>query len=488
MFFAVVNETCQISFSEATLLSELLYRAGEYITMPCGGKGICGNCKVIAKGELSPLSEKEKEVLTPDELKQGFRLACQAKATGDVSITAKVVPMAIAVDCSIESDSLSYDRTDGLVIDIGTTTIAAILYQDKKPVKIITEENCQRGCGADVISRITFEKDHPGMASRLLGGQITEILSVCGNPKNTVIVANTAMLHFLTEQSVLPLGEAPYSAHDLFGKEYVISNTPCYLPPCVSAFVGADITAGILASQMAEKPETSMLVDFGTNGELAYFDGKSLYTASTAAGPAFEGADIFHGMPAQPGAVDHVWIENGNIRYTTIGNTIARGICGSGLVDLLAVMLECGALEESGSLNPHHPLCKKDHHGKICFALPESNVILRASDIRKLQLAKGAIHAGMITLAEKVDTLYIAGGFGSYLNPENAQKIGLLPKDFAKEIKVLGNTALCGGGMLLFSDEMRQKVAEIAQSCQSVAFHQNPTFTEHYIDKMQFEA
>lgn len=488
MFFATINESCQISFSEASLLSELLYRAGEYIAMPCGGKGTCGNCKVIAKGALSPLSEKEKNVLTPKELEQGFRLACQAKAIGDVSITAKAVPMEIAVDCTIENAPLSYDRTDGLVIDIGTTTVAAVLYQNQKPIKVITDANRQRICGADVISRITFEKDHPGMASKLLREQIAEMLSACGNPKNTIVVANTAMLHFLTGQSVLPLGEAPYAVNDLFGKEYSVADVPCYLPPCVSAFVGADITAGILASQMTEKSEASMLVDFGTNGELAYFDGENLYTASTAAGPAFEGADIFHGMPAQPGAVDRVWTENGSIRYTTIGNTIARGICGSGLVDILAVMLECGALEDSGRLNSHHPFCKKDHHGKLCFALPESNVIIRASDIRKLQLAKGAIHAGMITLADKVDTLYIAGGFGSYLHPENAQKIGLLPKDFAKQIKVLGNTALYGGGMLLFSDTMREKCENLAKKCQSVAFHQNPAFTEHYIDNMQFEA
>ncbi len=486
MYQATVNQIKTLSFSEETLLSELLFRAGEYIAMPCGGKGICGGCKVIAKGNLSPVTEKEQEMLSPEELEQGVRLACKAKAVGDVFITARAVPLDVAIDCSLEQEPLTYDRTDGLVIDIGTTTVAAVLYQDRKPKKIITEENRQAMCGADVISRIAFEKDHPGMASQLLQNQVADILSACGFPKHTVIAANTAMLHFLTGQSVLSMGEAPYSTADLFGKDYFISGVPCYLPPCVSAFVGADITAGILASRMTEQQETSMLVDLGTNGEIAYFDGKKIHTASTAAGPAFEGADIFMGMPAQPGAVDHVFYDNGKITYTTIGNTIAKGICGSGLVDILAVMRKCGALEENGSLNQAHPFCQRDHHGKICFRLPDSKVIIRAADIRKLQLAKAAIHAGMLTLAEKVDTLYIAGGFGSKLNPENAKNIGLLPKGFAKQIKVLGNTALCGGALLLFSDENHQKISEIASLCETVDLSTNSTFTEHYIDKMQF--
>lgn len=486
MYQATVNEIKTLSFSEETLLSELLFQAGEYIAMPCGGKGVCGGCKVIARGKLSPVTDKEREVLSPKELEQGVRLACKAKAIGDVFITAIAVPIDVAIDCSLEQEPLTYDKTDGLVIDIGTTTIAAMLYQNKQPVKIITEENRQTMCGADVISRIAFEKDHPGMASKLLQNQVADILSACRFPKHTVIAANTAMLHFLTGQSVLPMGESPYSVADLFGKDYLLSEVPCYLPPCISAFVGADITAGILASRMTEQQETSMLVDLGTNGEIAYFDGAKIHTASTAAGPAFEGADIFMGMPAQPGAVDHVFYENGKITYTTIGNTMAKGICGSGLVDILAVMRKCGALEESGTLNQDHPFCERDHHGKPCFHLPDSKVMIRASDIRKLQLAKAAIHAGMLTLAENVDTLYIAGGFGSKLNPENAEEIGLLPKGFAKQIKVLGNTALYGGTLLLFSDEERKKISEIASLCETVNLSTNPIFTEHYINKMQF--
>lgn len=486
MYQATINEIKTLPFSEETSLSELLYRAGEYIAMPCGGKGICSQCKVIATGALSPLTEKEKENFTSEELAKGFRLACQAKALGNVRITAQAVPLEVTVGCQLNDFPNHCDRTDGLIIDIGTTTVAAVLFQNQTPVKIISEPNRQRICGADVISRISFEKDHLGMASRLLQDQIADILAACNHPKHTVIVANTVMLHFLTGLSVLPMGEAPYTTADLFGKEYTISKVPCYLPPCVSAFVGADITSGILASRMVEQKETAMLVDLGTNGEIAYYDGNRIHTASTAAGPAFEGADIFMGMPAQAGAVDHVWIENGKITYSTIGNTIAKGICGSGLVDILAVMLECGALEESGSLTQSHPLTKRDHHGKICFSLPESTVIIRQSDIRKLQLAKAAIHAGMVTLANKVDTLYIAGGFGSYLKPESAENIGLFPKGFAKKIQVLGNTALYGGSLMLFSDKERETVRQLTALCQPVELSTNTVFTENYIEKMQF--
>lgn len=454
--------------------------------MPCGGKGTCGNCKVAAQGALSPVTEEEQKHLTQAELEQGIRLACKAYAIGDVTITATAVPMEIAIDSSLGDSFLPEDNTDGVVIDIGTTTVAAIQYRNRQPVKTITQANYQATCGADVISRISFEEEHPGLASQLLRRQVGEILSAFEHPQNTVIVANTAMLHFLTGQSVLSMGKAPYTTADLFGKEYTVSDFPCYLSPCISAFVGGDITAGILATRMTEQKERSMLLDLGTNGEIAYFDGNRLFAASTAAGPAFEGATIFMGMPAQPGAVDRVWIENGVVRYTTVGNTIAKGICGSGLVDLLAVMLECGAMEDSGSLNPDHPLCKPDHHGKICFALPESNVILRASDVRKLQLAKGAIRAGMLTLAETVDTLYIAGGFGSYLNPENAQKIGLLPKKFCKRIESVGNAALSGGKLMTFSLKAREKALSIATGCNMLDLSQNPIFTQHYIDSMQF--
>ncbi len=486
LFLATVNETCTFSFSEELLLSDLIQRAGETITMPCGGNGTCGKCKVMAKGSLSPLTQKELDTLTVEEIKNGIRLACQAKATGDVFITAEVLAPVVEIDFSLEDYPITYDDTDGLVIDIGTTTVAAILYENKKPIKIITEENHQVSYGADVISRISFDKEHPNLLSKLLQEQISKIIKQCGNPNNTVIIANTVMLHFLTGQDVALLGEAPYTPSDLFGKEYKLFGVPCYLAPCISAFVGADITAGILASRMTESNKTAMLIDLGTNGEIAYFDGYSLYTASTAAGPAFEGAGIFMGLPAKPGAIDRVTVENGTISHHTIGDAIPRGISGSGIMDALSVMKQVGVLEESGSLNENHPLCQRDHHGKPCFQIPDTNVIIRASDIRKLQLAKAAIHAGMLTLADRVDTLYLSGGFGSKINFENATEIGLLPKDFATTCKALGNTALLGGTLALFSKEERQRLKEIAESAKTIPLHQNTCFTEHYIEKMSF--
>ncbi|MBO5487343.1 MAG: DUF4445 domain-containing protein, partial [Eubacterium sp.] len=338
----------------------------------------------------------------------------------------------------------------------------------------------------DVISRITFDKEHPNLLSKLLQQQVSEIIAHCKTPENIVIVANTIMLHFLTEQNVAPLGEAPYTPADTFGKEYEICGAKCYLAPCISAFVGADITAGILASRMTERNGTSLLVDLGTNGEIACFDGKQLLTASTAAGPAFEGAGIFMGMPAKPGAIDRVTIENGIISYHTIGEAIPQGISGSGIVDVLSVMKTVGVLDESGSLIEEHPLCQRDHHGKPCFIIPNTNVMIRASDIRKLQLAKAAIHAGILTLANKTDTLYLSGGFGSKINPENAEYIGLLPNDFAKQIKALGNTALFGGTLALFSNDARKKMSELSKHAKTIPLHQNPAFTEKYIEKMSF--
>lgn len=485
MYHANVNGI-EFFFEKSLPISQLIRKSGETIAMPCNGNGTCGKCKVIAKGSLSPLSEKEKNILTKEEIGKGVRLACQTIATGDVFITAEALNPVVEVDFSLEDYPLIYDYTDGLVIDIGTTTVAAILYKKKNIVKKITEANCQATYGADVISRISYEQTNPGLLSKLLRKQIKDIIDQCDTPKNIVIVGNTVMLHFLTNQNVIPLGEAPYTPSDYFGKEYDIFGVSCYLAPCISAFVGADITAGILASSMTESKESAMLVDLGTNGEIAYFDGNTLYTTSTAAGPAFEGAGIFMGMPAKPGAIDKVVCENNNILHHTIGDASPRGISGSGIVDVLSVMKQTDVLEESGHLDESHPLCQRDFHGKPCFYIPGTEVMIRASDIRKLQLAKAAIHAGMLTLADKVDTLYLSGGFGSKINFDNAEVIGLLPKDFAKAKKALGNTALFGGTLALFSKDARKKMDELSKNAKAIPLHQNPDFTKLYIDKMEF--
>ncbi len=485
MYHATVNGI-KFSFEETLLLSQLTQRSGKVIAMPCNGNGTCGKCKVTASGSLSPLSEKERTLLTEEEIKSGLRLACQTMATGDVVITAETLEPVVEIDFSLEDYPLTYDFTDGLVIDIGTTTIAALLYEKKNVIKKFTEANCQVTYGADVISRISYEQSNPGLLSNLLRKQIKDIIEQCNTPKNIVIVGNTVMLHFLTNQSVIPLGEAPYTPADLFGKEYDLSGVSCYLAPCISAFVGADITAGILASGMTKANQSAMLVDLGTNGEIAYFDGNTLYTTSTAAGPAFEGAGIFMGMPAKPGAIDQVIFENGVISHHTIGEASPRGISGSGIVDVLSVMKQSGVLEESGHLDEKHPLCQRDFHGKPCFPIPGTEVIIRASDIRKLQLAKAAIHAGMLTLAEQVDTLYLSGGFGSKINFENAEVIGLLPKGFSKAKKALGNTALFGGTLALFSKDARKNMYELSKTAKTIPLHQNPKFTEHYIEKMNF--
>jgi len=229
-----------------------------------------------------------------------------------------------------------------------------------------------------------------------------------------------------------------------------------------------------------------MLVDLGTNGEIAYFDGCTLYTTSTAAGPAFEGAGIFMGMPAKPGAIDHVFWKNGMVSHHTISDASPRGISGSGIVDVLSVMKQSGVLEENGHLDETHPFCQRDFHGKPCFYIPGTEVMIRATDIRKLQLAKAAIHAGILTLAEQVDTLYLSGGFGSKINFENAEVIGLLPKGFSKAKKALGNTALFGGTLALFSKDARKKMNELSENAKTIPLHQNPKFTEDYMKTMSF--
>ena len=494
------SHTCPVGTSLGTLLSH--HGQG---TMPCGGHGKCGKCLITVKGEVSAPSDDEKRILSAQELERGVRLACRTTVLGDCTVTtAEQGKGQIVTDgrfpASMKNRPLSPAfSTYGVAIDIGTTTLAARLFDGAGQLLSETSRlNPQSVWGADVISRM--EAALAGNAQKIakvirqaLNAMVVDLAAAAHlqatDIQALVITGNTVMLYLLTETDVEPLTHAPFAARRLFGETLAAAElsftalhpeTPVYLPPCIAAFVGADTTTATLASDLREIPETSLLCDIGTNGEMVLWHEGSLYACSTAAGPAFEGAGISMGMGGKTGAIDRVWVENGEIQAHVIGEAAPIGLCGSGLVDAVAALLDTEILDETGYLEDDP-------------AVISAPVEITQEDIRAVQLAKSAIHAGMRTMikaaklsCDGVKTLYIAGGFGSYLDVKNAGKIGLLPEELVERVAVLGNAALTGAAMLLLCTDLRASCEKLARETRIVELATNPVFVNEYVERMMF--
>ena len=475
------NGQCtEVSFEGTPVLDEVLKDAGVQTPHPCGGRGSCGKCAVVLSGAVSAPNAAEE--------KAGTRLSCQAVLLGD----AEVVLPESAGDSQIETETgeqpaelFPMAGDYGAAVDIGTTTIAVKVYDLKTGVCIGTaaELNPQGAVAADVMGRIEAAmKGDLALMQTQVNEAIDRLLKkACGGitPDAMVVTGNTTMLSLLTGKDPTCLSRAPFIADTLFETETEICNIPTYLPACMNAFVGADITCAVLASDMCAKEETALLCDIGTNGEMALWKDGKLYVTSTAAGPAFEGAGISCGCGSVRGAIDKVWLENGELCVHTLGDAPAVGVCGSGLLDAVAAGLETEAIEETGAMDDDLELA--------------NGVALEPRDIRAVQLAKAAIAAGMQTMleeanvpVEEVQTLYIAGGFGSHLRVESAVAIGLLPEELADCTCVLGNAALSGAARALLNQNERQLLSEIAANSSHVNLGGNPRFNENYVDNMFF--
>ena len=469
---------------------------------PCGGHGKCGKCKVRARGNLSAPSEAELRLLTEDELKNGIRLACMTYAEGDC----EVETLASSADTQIVTGGTSVGfelkptfKKYGVAIDIGTTTLAARLYDAKGTVIAeYSRLNPQSEWGADVISRIeaSMGGKRDELAESILAALDEMTVALASSAKVdtkeidcVVITGNTVMLSLLTREDVEPFSHAPFEAKRLFGETLsakeigIISLAPdafVYLPNCISAFVGADTVCALLATDLCGS-DCAMLADIGTNGEMALSYNGSLTVCSTAAGPAFEGVGISMGMRGAVGAIDKVRLVGDMLEAHVIGGGEAVGICGSGLVDAAAAMLEAEIIDETGTLDDDPFILK-------------SPVSLSGKDIRMLQLAKSAICAGLMTLAENaglepedIPKLYIAGGFGNYLNKESAAQIGMLPRSLAESSETVGNAALVGASMLLLNSDMIGKAKLMAENAHTIDLSKDKGFSEKFMMGMMFE-
>ncbi len=486
-----------IKKSNGTLL-DALKAENIYINVPCNGRGTCGKCKVKILDSAPPATMAEKNLISFEELEAGFRLACYIPSdmTYDVEIDEKLIS---DKDFSIVSfyehfdDNTTLNSMDGygVGIDIGTTTIALELFdlRDGKLLKTHTLLNSQRAYGSDVISRI--DHANKGGLEELNEKIISDLktgLKVLVNEQEiskVTLAGNTTMLHLLMKSDCSGLGVYPFTATfldmkigdlaELFG----ISGQYTLLAG-ISTYVGSDILSGIMHTNMHKNKSVCILIDIGTNGEMAIGNQDSIITLATAAGPAFEGGNISCGLGSIKGAICQV---NPDKTIKTIGDQEPLGICGSGLIDAIAIALANEDLDDTGFIENDEEIISITDH-----------IFLTQKDIREFQLAKSAIRAGIEVLmikygieAKNVDKVYLAGGFGKFINLENALTIGLLPKAFNGKIYRVGNTSLGGVRKFLLYNDIEKEVDYIKSIAKDLNLAHDPLFNELFMEHMLFE-
>ena len=480
----IQNQTViEIPFEKGQILDEVLIRAGLSVPHPCGGKGICKKCKVQVRGEISP----------PDKLetKAGCRLSCRTVLLGDATVTIDDTGHGMQIENVPHADVLSRRPMSGrygAAVDVGTTTVALRVY-DLKEGQVVSQSaalNPQRSFSADIMGRIDAALRGEGdLLKKAIIDCIEKLITEATAGREIkldalVISGNTTMLYLLCGRDPSSLATSPFIADTLFDVETEILGIPTYLPPCIGAFVGADLTSALLASGVLGKDGTYLLCDVGTNGEIALLRDGKLIVTSTAAGPAFEGVGISSGCMGVLGAIDRVSAVGGRLLYSTIGGMPPIGICGSGLIDAVASALSLELIDEAGTMEDEE--------------IDLGGVTLIQEDIRSLQLAKAAIAAGIETLldeakisADEIDECIIAGGFGSHIDPKSAAAIGLFKKTLTNRIRTIGNGSLDGAAELLVDVDKRDILRKIADEATLVNLGGNPKFSTYYIENMSFE-
>jgi len=413
----------------------------------------------------------------------------------------------------------------GVAVDIGTTTIVAELVDvnDGRSLATASMINPQFSLGADVLSRIHYagqdERNLHKLTSLLTDALNSLITQLCSQAAVVLqhcylisVAANTAMMHMLLGVDPRSLGRYPY--RPVFKERLQVRAADCHIKaapgailqclPAISGFVGADISAGLLALDLFHSPGNNLFIDMGTNGEIVLAVNGRLTATSAAAGPALEGMNISCGMKASPGAIDHVKMRDNDLVWTTINNSPAQGLCGSGLLDLTACLVDAGVIQRSGRIIPPgtYPWgAVKDIDNTRCFEiLPPSleaprGIYLSQQDIRQVQLAKGALAAGIQLLLQEtgiaegsVDRVYLAGAFGSYLKPAALITLGLFPQLWRDRITYAGNTSLAGARMALLNSRLLEAARPMLKHIDYLDLGSCDDFNRRFTRAMSFTA
>ncbi len=488
------------------------------INCTCGGEGKCGQCLVdveCATGSLSDVTEAEKKFIHDNTC----RLACQARILKTDEHIYVRVPKRIyyilesgeykeihlepfvhvegeRVFCESENLGEYTGELYGIALDIGTTTLAMYLidFESGKVLYVISRENPQTKYGNDVISRIVFARTGQNRLEREIRNAVNEMIAAMVDPSKVfemVLVGNPIMRDLFFGYSVESLGKSPYeplsvNAVNKTAKELRLKANPnsrVYGLPLIGSFVGADALAVTLATEIYKSDKISMAIDIGTNTEIILGNRDRLIATSCAAGPAFEGAGIRCGIGGVSGAIKDVKIENGEAIYKTIDDATPIGVCGSGLIDALAELLENGIINGMGKFLGD----EKEFIIAEEFSLSEQ-------DIDQLNLAKTAVAVGIKTLMERygielddIEHVLLAGGFGNFINTENAIRIGLLPAVAHEKVKKIGNAALEGARQALISKTKREDAESIAKQIEHIKLEAEADFQEKFVGELYFQ-
>jgi len=572
-------------------LFEFLISSGIYVPSTCGGRHICGKCKVEVKTNQK-IGKDEERFLTDEEKRMSIRLACFVKVDSDMEVHVPAekqaniltegmyslrtvnprikkssltlskpsledqrddlkrimdeigevkVPLNVLKEIPIILENNNYrikcvtrkgelisvessdsDKVYGIAVDIGTTTIAAYLLdlRSGEKIDVYSSMNPQKIFGADVITRIdhTIKKaDGLDEVQQVMVDELNKITDEfcrknridAKNIYEMVVVGNTTMIHLAFGVPAKNIANAPFiptftSTIEVKANEIGVKINPqgyVVSLPSVASYIGADIVADILSSRMYEKEEISLLLDIGTNGEIVLGNKDRLVACSAAAGPAFEGTEITFGIGGVLGAIDHVDLRKRPI-YTTIGNERPCGICGSGIVDAIAELSEFGIIDATGRMLSSAEIHLEDeiskriieYKGERAFLIDEeSGICITQKDVREIQLAKGAIYAGIMVLMKKagidfadIKRVYIAGGFGNYIDPDSASKIGLIPEQFKDRIIQIGNAAGAGAIMALVSDDELKEAVNMTKYIEYIELSNTNEFQEEFMNGMYF--
>lgn len=535
------DKKIQMKTEKGTNLLQLLYVNDIPIPSPCGGNGSCGKCRVKVNTGRGVISAADLNLLTEQEVERGYRLACRTVIEDDMEIEIlkeeglqiltdtmdrliKFHPQKRPVRLYSDKRRDAGKKAFGLAVDLGTTTVAVYLLDllTGGVVAVDSFANPQRKYGADVLRRIDYarrgEKELKELQhilitelNRSIEKLITKIDITTNDIYYLALAANTVMTHLFTGTDPSSLARPPFrpvftDPRELSPVELNIKINPrgrIQIMPTVAAFIGSDIIAGLLVTDF-NREEWNLLIDLGTNGEIVLGNRHKLLACSTAAGPAFEGASITFGVAGVPGAISSFSIgRDGGINYKTINNQVPVGICGSGLIDIVAGLLEYGIVSRTGLLREDigQDIFKIRDYMDIRaveivaedYTAIEGPILLTQKDIREVQLAKGAIAAGIniltkeagISLAD-VANIYLAGGFGSYINPHNACKIDLLPRELEEKIRRAGNAAGLGAQSYLLDERKREEAGLLAKKVEYIELSLRKDFQSEFIQAMDF--
>ena len=460
--FKVIIDGKTFSAFDGQRLSDFLVDAEVSVPHPCGGRGVCQKCAVEVNGQTE--------------------LSCRYEIHSDITVRiprhTEIASDTGAVETGVSTEDVCF------ALDIGTTTLAlALVSLDKgEIVKVLTRTNPQTAFGADVMSRIDYcSKNGVGKLQKAVTERISQMVAqfALPSPVRMFVAGNATMLHLFFGVDASSMGRAPYTPAFLDsktckGEELGIAGVSEIISlPSISAFVGADLVAGLNFVGMPQEGKYNLLIDLGTNAEIVLYARDNALCTAAAAGPCFEGANISCGMSAEDGAI---WAyKNGACQ--TIGNAPARGICGTGLIDIVSELLRQEIIEESGYMEEDR------------FDLGE-NVYLCQADVRQFQVAKSAVCSAVLTLMENqgigfesVEKVYLSGGFSGKINIQNAVKVGLLPAQLFEKCVAVKNSSLLGTVKFAWenndlSDYLKTKYVDLSA---------DPNFSDRFIENMLFE-